>query len=139
MRVTSRRYLLLLGLLSVTLLGATPDPPGDQILGRWLFPSQGSSVNIYRQRNRYFVRVADVDQAGERNYGLVKDSVLIRDLGYNGAIWTGGRLIHPKTGISLSVEVHMKEPHTLNVTVYKGIKLLRKTFVMNRPQTNNRL
>ncbi|WP_461067146.1 DUF2147 domain-containing protein [Spirosoma horti] len=132
MQIVIRCCRIFLGLLLVALVGAVPDPPGDQILGRWLFPSQGSSVNIYRQGNRYFVRVAEVDQAGEKNYGLVKDSVLIRDLGYNGAEWTGGRLTHPKTGMSLSVEVRMEEPHALNVTIYKGIKLLRKTFVMTR-------
>lgn len=132
MHVIIRRRRIFLGLLVLVLVSAVPDPPGDQILGRWLFPSQGSSVNIYRQGNRYFVRVAEVDQAGEKNYGLVKDSVLIRDLGYNGADWTGGRLTHPKTGMSLSVEVHLQEPRAMTVTIYKGIKLLRKTFVMTR-------
>ena len=126
-------YRLFIGVFVVCLFAAaTPDPPADQIVGRWLFPSQGSSVDIYRKGNRYFARVAEVDQAGKKNYGLVKDTLLIRDLGYNGAVWTGGRLIHPKTGISLNVEVEMQESHFITVTIYKGIKLLRKTFVMTR-------
>ncbi|GAB2548660.1 DUF2147 domain-containing protein [Spirosoma aerophilum] len=133
MLVVFSRYRLFIGVLVVFLLTATtPDSPADQIVGRWLFPSQGSSVDVYRKGNRYFARVAEVDQAGEKNYGLVKDTLLIRDLGYNGELWTGGRLIHPKTGISLNVEIEMQESHAITVTIYKGIKLLRKTFVMTR-------
>ena len=132
MQLISRGCRIFLGLLITGLCGAIPDPPADRILGRWLFPSQGSSVDIYRQGDRYFVRVAEVDQAGEKNYGLVQDALLIRDLDYNGTAWTGGQLIHPKTGISLNVEVNMNKPQHLTVTIYKGIKLLHRTFVMNR-------
>ncbi|CAN5672735.1 hypothetical protein BH09BAC4_BH09BAC4_40580 [soil metagenome] len=112
--------------------GAKADLPADQILGRWLFPSKGSSVDIYRIGNQYFARVAEVDKAGEKNYGLIKDKVLIRNLTYDGEVWSDGDLVHPKTGMTLSVEVHLSGPHTITVTVYKGIKLLHKKFIMTR-------
>jgi uncharacterized protein (DUF2147 family) len=114
------------------LLGAKADQPADQILGRWLFPSKGSSVDIYRLGNQYFARVAEVDKAGEKNYGLIKDKVLIRNLTFDGEVWSDGDLVHPKTGMTLSVEVHLNGPHTITVTVYKGIKLLHKKFIMTR-------
>lgn len=120
----------LLGLL--LLLSARPDQPADRLIGRWQFPTKGSSVDIYRKGDLYFARVAKVDQAGEQNFGLMKDSVLIRDLRYDGAVWSGGRLIHPKTGISLSAEVQMLKPDAINVTIYKGIKLLHRKFTMTR-------
>ena len=113
-------------------LGARADQPADRLIGRWQFPSKGSSVDIYRQGGLYFARVANVDQAGEQNFGLMKDSVLIRNLRYDGDVWSGGRLIHPKTGISLSAEVEMLKPDAINVTIYKGIKLLHRKFVMTR-------
>lgn len=112
--------------------GAVSDQQSDRLLGHWLFPSRGSSVTIYRTGNRYFARVADVDKAGEKNFGLVKDTVIIRNLTYDGAAWSGGQLIHPKTGMSLSVEVVMDDPQTITVTIYKGIKLLHRKFIMTR-------
>ena len=118
--------------LPFLLLGAKADQPADQLLGRWLFPSKGSSVNIFRINNRYFVRVADVDQAGEKNFGLIKDAVIIQNLKYDGQVWSHGQLVHPKSGIKLSVEVSMRNPQAINVIVYKGIKLLHREFTMTR-------
>ena len=118
--------------LPLLLIGAKADQPADQLLGHWLFPSRGSSVNIFRIDNQYFVRVADVDQAGEKNFGLVKDAVIIRNLKYDGQVWSDGQLVHPKSGIKLSVEVSMTDPQAIDVIVYKGIKLLHRKFTMTR-------
>ena len=126
------RYRVWSLLLLLLLPAARTDHPADQLIGRWQFPSKGSSVDIYRQGGLYFARVAEVDQAGEQNFGLVKDSVLIRNLRYDGEAWSGGRLTHPKTGIPLSVEVQMPKPNTITVIVYKGIKLLHRKFMMTR-------
>ncbi len=87
---------------------------------------------IYRTGNRYFARVTQVDKAGEKNFGLVEDAVIIRNLTYDGQAWSGGQLVHPKTGINLSVEVTMTDPQAITVTVYKGIKLLHRKFIMTR-------
>ena len=114
------------------MLGATPEQPADRLLGHWLFPTKGSSVTIYRVDNRYFARVNEVDKAGVENFGLVKDATLIRNLKYDGEVWTGGELVHPKTGINLSVEVTMDDPQTITVMVYKGIKLFHRKFDMTR-------
>ncbi|WP_020607466.1 DUF2147 domain-containing protein [Spirosoma spitsbergense] len=132
MKLFIYRSLLWAVLLPMFMLGATADQPADQLLGHWLFPTKGSSVTIYRIENRYFARVNEVDQAGEENFGLVKDATLIRNLTYNGEVWTGGELIHPKTGINLSVEVTMNDPQTVTVLVYKGIKLFHRKFTMTR-------
>ncbi|MCK8495609.1 MULTISPECIES: hypothetical protein [Spirosoma] len=97
--VRTRNPLWLAFLLFFMLGGISGVPQADQILGRWLFPSKGSSVEIYRIGARYFARVAEVDQAGEKNYGLVRDKPLIRNLTYDGQAWSAGELEHPKTGV----------------------------------------
>ena len=132
MKSLSYRNKLWVVFLPFLLIGAKADQPADQLLGHWLFPSKGSSVNIFRIDNRYFVRVADVDQAGEKNFGLVKDAVIIRNLKYDGQVWSDGQLVHPKSGIKLSVEVSMTDPQAIDVIVYKGIKLLHRKFTMTR-------
>lgn len=132
MSVYLRRNPLWTVLLLFFLLAAKSDQQADRIVGHWMFPSRGSSVTIYRTGNRYFARTAEVDKAGEKNFGLVKDTILIRNLRYDGEVWSDGQLVHPKTGISLSVEVAMTDPQEITVTVYKGIKLLHRKFVMTR-------
>ncbi len=128
-----------LWLLSLLLLCAWPVPSesstdrsADQIVGRWLFPSKGSSVDIFRSEGRYFVRVAETDSAGRTNFGLVKDSILISKLTFDGQTWSGGELIHPKTGMHLDVELRMNAPHSITVVVFKGLKFIGKKFVMTR-------
>lgn len=124
---------LLLVLLAIPISGRSSiDRTGDRILGRWLFPTKGSSVDVFRIGDRYFARVAEVDHAGQKNYGLAKDKILISNLAFDGQNWSEGELIHPKTGTHLDVELTMSDPQALTVTIYKGIKFLHKRFVMTR-------
>ena len=107
----------------------------DQILGRWLFPSKGSSVDVFRSGDRYFVRVAETDSAGEENFGLAKNKILISNLTFDGQVWSGGKLIHPKTGTHLDVELRLTDSQTITVLVYKTLKVFNKKFVMTRQST----
>ena len=47
-------------------------------------------------------------------------------------MWSGGELIHPKTGMRLDVELRLANSQTITVVVFKAIKLLNKKFVMTR-------
>ena len=106
---------------------------GDQILGRWLFPSKGSSVEIYRSGKQYFARIADVAPLGQQQFGITKDKLLMSNLLFDGKNWSGGELIHPRTGIRFSVELELQDAHTLNARVYKGLRWLNKEFTLTRP------
>lgn len=108
------------------------DQAGDRILGLWLFPTKGSSVDIIKSGDRYFARVVEADEAGQENFGLVKNKVLISNLTYNGHLWSGGELVHPKTGIHLTVEMWLNDSQSLTVMVFKGFKCFHKKFVMTR-------
>lgn len=130
----SRLWLLSLLVLAVWPVSGKPAVSynADQILGRWLFPSKGSSVDIFRSGDHYFARVAEADLAGEENFGLAKNKILISDLTFDGRMWSGGELIHPKTGMRLDVELRLTNSQTITVVVYKAIKLIGKKFVMTR-------
>ncbi|MFD2570018.1 DUF2147 domain-containing protein [Spirosoma soli] len=123
--------LFLLVLLPVSAKAPT-DRTADQILGRWLFPGRGSSVEVYRAGDRYFGRIAEVSPAGKKEYGLTKNQLLFTDLMFDGSGWSGGQLIHPKTGNSFDVEIEMRDSRTLRAVVYKGWRLLHKEFVLTR-------
>ena len=111
------------------------DRTADQILGIWEFPGRGSTVELYRTGDRYYGRIADVSPTGQERFGLTKNQLLISNLGFDGSGWSGGELIHPKTGIHFSLEVTMIDSKTLNARIYKGFRWIHKEFVLTRETT----
>lgn len=109
------------------------DSNGDQILGRWLFPAKGSSVEVYKSGDRYFGRIADVSPNGKSQFGVAKNQLLMRNLAFDGTAWTGGELIHPKTGHHFDIELQLRDSQTLTARVYKGFRWLHKEYVLTRP------
>ncbi|MCK8491209.1 MULTISPECIES: DUF2147 domain-containing protein [Spirosoma] len=112
------------------------DHTADQILGYWLFPAKGSSIELYRSGDRYYGRIADVSSVGKDKFGLSKNQLLISDLVFDGNGWSGGELIHPKTGSHFDVEVKMIDSQTLTATVFKGCRWLNKEFILTRKPTS---
>jgi uncharacterized protein (DUF2147 family) len=104
----------------------------DQILGRWLFPGRGSTVELYRVGDRYFGRISEVSPTGKQQFGITKNQLLISNLIFDGSGWSGGELIHPKTGSHFNIEVKMVDSQTLTATVYKGWRWLHKEYIMTR-------
>lgn len=112
------------------------DRTADQILGRWRFPGRGSTIDVYRTGDRYYGRIAEVSPTGLKQFGLAKDQLLIINLTYDGKGWSGGELIHPKTGNHLDVEISLRDSKTASAIVYKGWRLLHKEYVLTRQPTS---
>lgn len=108
------------------------DRTADQILGRWRFPGRGSTVDVYRSGDRYFGRIAEVSPTGQKDFGLAKNQLLFINLSFDGKGWSGGELIHPKTGSRFAMEIKLRDPQTADALVYKGFRFLHKEFVMTR-------
>lgn len=108
------------------------DRRGDVILGRWLFPARGSSIEVYRAGDQYFGRIAEVGGTGQTQFGLSKNQLLIQNLTYNGSGWSGGELIHPKTGTHFDIDLTLRDAQTIRATVYKGCRWLHKEYVLTR-------
>jgi uncharacterized protein (DUF2147 family) len=113
---------------------SSTDYTGDLILGYWLFPAKGSSVELYKSGDRYFGRIADVAPMGKQQFGITKNQLLMCDLEFDGEGWSGGKLIHPKTGNRFDVALKMVDSKTIHVTVYKGFRWIGKDFVLTRKQ-----
>jgi uncharacterized protein (DUF2147 family) len=112
------------------------DRTADQILGRWQFPGRGSTIDVYRTGDRYYGRIAEVSPTGLKQFGLAKDQLLIINLAYDGKGWSGGELIHPKTGNHLDVEISLRDSKTASAIVYKGWRWLHKEYVLTRHPTS---
>lgn len=133
----TRFWVLSLLLLLPPLLGnSSTDRTADQILGRWEFPGRGSTIDVYRTGDRYYGRIADVSATGSKNFGLEKNQLLIINLSFDGKGWSGGELIHPRTGNHLDVEISLRDSKTASAIVYKGWRWLHKEYVLTRPSTS---
>lgn len=132
----NRRYRWVLSLFLFALWPVTgnssADRTADQILGRWLFPSQGSSIELYRNGDQYFGRVVEASPLGQQQMGLVNNQLIMKNLTFDGQGWSGGELINPKTGNRFGVELRMHDSRTLTASVYKGFRWLRKEYVLTR-------
>ena len=132
----NRSYRWALSLILLTLLplsgNSSTDRTADQILGRWLFQSQGSSVELYRNGDRYFGRVVEASPLGQQQMGLAKDQLILKNLVFNGRCWSGGELINPKNGSHFGVELHMRDSRTLTASIYKGFRWLHKDYTLTR-------
>lgn len=130
----SRRCVWALSLLLLwpVVGNSSDDHTADQILGRWLFPSQGSSIELYRNGDRYFGRVVEVSPVGQQQMGLAKNQLIMKNLYFDGRSWTGGELINPKTGNRFGVELSLRDSRTLTASIYKGFRWLRKEYVLTR-------
>lgn len=133
LRNQTRFGLLSLFLFCLPVWGkSSVDLTGDQILGYWLFPAKGSSVELYRSGNRYYGRIADVTSTGKQQFGIQKNQLLMSDLVFDGTGWSGGTLIHPRTGNHFDIEIKMVDSQTLSAKVYKGFRWIGKEFVLTR-------
>ena len=135
----NRRHLWALSLVLLVFLPvishASTVRTADQILGRWLFPSQGSSVELYRNGDRYFGRVVEVSPMWQQQMGLAKNQLIMKNLTFDGRGWSGGELVNPKTGSRFGVELRMSDSRTLTASIFKGFRWLRKEFVLTRQTT----
>lgn len=131
---TTVRTTLLVFLLLPAAGWTAADRTGDQILGKWLFPAKGSSVEIYRNGDQYSARIADVATRGVQEFGITKDKLLMKDLTFDGKTWSGGTLIHPRNGMNFDVELHLRDSKTLEARVSKGFRFIGKEFVLTRPE-----
>ncbi|GAB4012399.1 hypothetical protein GCM10028808_28390 [Spirosoma migulaei] len=111
---------------------SSADHTGDQILGRWLFPARGSSVEVYKSGDRYFGRIFEVSPTGKHQFGVAKNQLLMQNLSFDGKGWSGGELIHPKTGNHFDIELQLLDSQTLTARVYKGFRWLHKEYVLTR-------
>lgn len=121
-------------LFGLTLLfvsgGWTTNRSADLILGRWLFPARESTVEVYQEGGRYFGRIVAVGEAYKTK--IPENKLLFTNLVYNGKEWNGGKLIHPSTNTHYDVAIQVENQHTLNVTVYKGLRCFQRNYKLVR-------
>lgn len=121
---------------------------GDQVLGYWLNEEKDAKIEVYKTGTSYFGKLVwgknftlpdgsqrkdDNNPDKELRNRLLLNTVIVKDLRYNGKEWTGGNIYDPKSGNSYSCNMRL-EGNTLHLRGYKGISLLGRTTVWTRAE-----
>lgn len=125
--------LILTGLLTIS-YSAPPKAPNaaDALLGRWYVPSRQSTVEFFKKGDRYFARISEVGGSWKKNYANTQGKILLTNLQFTGAEWSGGEVIHPASGLRFDAALTLKNPNTVSAIAFKGIRFLHKEFIMVR-------
>jgi|GEM_PF-1037803 len=108
------------------------DKQADQIIGQWYYPDRDSKIEFYRANNQYFARITDVGGSWRKDFTQIQGHLVISGLAYRNGEWSGGTFIHPATGNQFDVALTLKDPVTLTVSIYKGLRLMHKDLTLTR-------
>lgn len=139
-------FTLIATCLSMTLLASAPHN-ADDIIGVWLNSSGEGRIEIYKEGNKYFGRIAWLKKPNDAKGNPKLDannpdesmrskpllgSTILRNFNYDKGEWNGGRIYDPQNGKDYKCYMKLKDPKTLSVRGYIGFSLLGRTEVWTR-------
>ena len=122
----------------------------DAIVGRWLSAQKRNQVQMYKQGDKYYGKIAWMLEPDDPATGKIKvdhrnpdeslrsrpimNAVLVKGLEYKGKnVWGGGEIYNPEDGKTYSCIVTLRDPNTLDLRGYMfGLTLLGKTISWTR-------
>jgi len=126
----------LLFLLFSSFFSFTDD--AEKIVGVWLTEGRSSKIQIYKVEKEYFGKIIWLAPSGKKEDLKVKPTIgyqIFRKFTYeNKNLWTGGQVSDPRSGMTVSGKMTLKDEKTLNVRGYVGSPMFGKTVVLTREE-----
>ncbi len=132
-------------LLPILLLATTPAPALDDITGVWLSHDRDGLVEIRpcgKSLCGHIISILDptipanprdiYNEKVELRSRPICELQVLGDLKNQGDSWGDGWAYDPRVGKTYSAEVRLRDPNTLDVRGYIGIKLMGETKVWTR-------
>lgn len=137
-------------LLSLSTISYANNP--DAILGFWKTGEGNAVVQIYKQGDKYFGKIATIKEPNDPATGKPKldiknnnkqlqtrpllGLVNLRDFKFiRQNLWKEGNIYDPKTGNDYSCKITMIDNNTIEVRGYMGISLIGRTDTWKRQNT----
>ncbi len=146
--MASSRFLLPLLLLTLFATAFKSAENPDAVVGTWLNGTKKGHIQIYKQGNKYFGKLAFLTEPNDAtgkpkldgknpdaklrsrpllNLNLMNDFVFDGD-----NEWEDGKIYNPEDGKTYSCYMKLNDPNTLMVRGYVGIKMLGKSQTWTR-------
>jgi uncharacterized protein (DUF2147 family) len=116
----------------------TKTDESEKIVGIWFTDDKTSKIQIYKSENQYFGKIVWLAPKGSKEDLKVKPTLgyqIFRKFTFEGKnIWSGGQVSDPRSGMTVSGKMTLKNENTLNVRGYIGAPMFGKTVVLLRAE-----
>jgi uncharacterized protein (DUF2147 family) len=114
----------------------TKTDDAEKIVGIWFTDDRTSKIQIYKSENQYFGKIVWLAPKGSKEDLKVKPTLgyqIFRKFTFEGKnVWSGGQVSDPRSGMTVSGKMTLKNENTLNVRGYIGAPMFGKTVVLLR-------
>ena len=110
----------------------------EKIVGIWFTENNSSKIQIYKNDNQYFGKIIWLSPKSEKEDLKAKLSLgyqIFRKFTYEGKnLWSGGQVSDPRSGMTVSGKMTLKDDKTLSVRGYLGAPMFGKTVILKRAE-----
>ena len=108
----------------------------EKIIGIWFTDDKTSKIQIYKNESQYFGKIIWMSAKESKDDLKIKPKVgyqIFRKFKFEGKnVWSGGQVSDPRSGMTVSGKMTLKDENTLNVRGYVGAPMFGKTVVLLR-------
>ena len=108
----------------------------EKIVGIWFTDDKTSKIQIYKNESKYFGKIIWLANNESKEVLKVKPQVgyqIFRKFTFEGKnVWSGGQVSDPRSGMTVSGKMTLKDKNTLNVRGYLGAPMFGKTVILSR-------
>lgn len=108
----------------------------EKIIGVWFTDDKTSKIQIYKTDNQYFGKIIWMSAKESKEELKVKPKIgyqIFKKFIFEGKnVWSGGEVSDPRSGMTVSGKMTLKNENTLNVRGYVGAPIFGKTVVLLR-------
>jgi uncharacterized protein (DUF2147 family) len=110
----------------------------EKIIGVWFTENNSSKIQIYKNDNQYFGKIVWIAPKSEKEDLKVKPTLgyqIFRKFIYESKnLWSGGQVSDPRSGMTVSGKMTLKDDKTLSVRGYLGAPMFGKTVILKRAE-----
>ncbi|MBC7410285.1 MAG: DUF2147 domain-containing protein [Arcicella sp.] len=108
----------------------------EKIVGVWFTDDKTSKIQIYKIDNQYFGKIIWLSSKENQKDLKINPKVgyqIFRKFTFEGEnVWSGGQVSDPRSGLTVSGKMTLKNENTLNVRGYLGTPAFGKTVILQR-------
>jgi uncharacterized protein (DUF2147 family) len=110
----------------------------EKIVGVWYTENNSSKIQIYKNDNQYFGKIIWLAPKSEKEDLKVKPTLgyqIFRKFTYESKnLWSGGQVSDPRSGMTVSGKMTLKDDKTLSVRGFVGAPMFGKTVILKRAE-----
>ena len=108
----------------------------EKIVGVWFTDDKTSKIRIYKIDNEYFGKIIWLSSKENEEELKIRPKIgyqIFKKFIFEGKnVWSGGQVSDPRSGMTVSGKMTLKNENTLNVRGYLGTPVFGKTVVLVR-------